>query len=133
MILTKPGGQDIGELAMHIVDGAEWYRFCLNGTALTRLSVPRDREALEALGLYLWDLDQELLALADAPDAVVHFANEDASGSVLRSTLLSQACYHATEHRAQIALTLDLAGVSGVDLDEYDFWAFESYERRGNP
>ncbi len=42
-----------------------------------------------------------------------------------RSTILSQAIHHATEHRAQIASALEAKGFTPVDLDELDLWAFE--------
>ena len=42
-----------------------------------------------------------------------------------RSTILSQAIHHATEHRAQLASALEAKGFKPMDLDELDLWAFE--------
>jgi len=42
-----------------------------------------------------------------------------------RSTILSQAIHHATEHRAQIASALEAKGFAPVDLDELDLWSYE--------
>lgn len=125
---TKEGGQTVGELARHIVDGAEWYCFCLNGNPWTELPLPRSREDLTVLATRLEALDRMLLAEALVPDAQVTFSDEGGVSRAMRSTILAQACYHATEHRAQLALALDLAGIGGIDLDTYDFWAFESHE-----
>ncbi len=125
---TKDGGQRVGELARHIVEGAEWYRYCLNGTPWTQVQVPTSRDDLLALGAYIVELDRELLAEALVPDQPVTFNDEHGERTAMRSTILTQASYHATEHRAQLALALDLAGIPGIDLDEYDLWAFEQHE-----
>ena len=42
-----------------------------------------------------------------------------------RSTILSQAIHHATEHRAQIASALEAKGFTPVNLDDLDLWSFE--------
>jgi uncharacterized damage-inducible protein DinB len=36
---------------------------------------------------------------------------------------------HSTEHRAQIACALEVAGIDGVTLDDYDVWAFAAQEK----
>jgi uncharacterized damage-inducible protein DinB len=42
-----------------------------------------------------------------------------------RSTILSQAIHHATEHRAQLAAALEAKGFNPVNLDDLDLWSFE--------
>ena len=42
-----------------------------------------------------------------------------------RSTILSQAIHHATEHRAQIASALEAKGFTPVNLDDLDLWSYE--------
>jgi len=42
-----------------------------------------------------------------------------------RSTILSQAIHHATEHRAQIASALEAKGFTPINLDDLDLWEFE--------
>jgi uncharacterized damage-inducible protein DinB len=42
-----------------------------------------------------------------------------------RSTILSQAIHHATEHRAQFAAALEAKGFTPLDLDEIDLWSYE--------
>ncbi len=119
----------VGALARHIVGGAEWYRYCLTGAKWTDLSDPRGREDLLALGAYLADLDASLLAQVSLPDQDVEFVDEDGPRTALRSTILTQACLHSTEHRAQIACALEVSGFGPIVLDDYDLWAFESVER----
>ena len=42
-----------------------------------------------------------------------------------RSTILSQAIHHATEHRSQIASALEAKGFTPVNLDDLDLWSYE--------
>jgi uncharacterized damage-inducible protein DinB len=124
-----PEAWTVGHLAMHIVGGAEWYAYCLDGEQWTDLAIPESAADLRALAVRLADLDAILLAQAALPDETVDFIDEDGPSSALRSTILSQACLHSTEHRAQIACALEVTGQSGVTLDDHDLWAFESHER----
>jgi uncharacterized damage-inducible protein DinB len=124
----SPDAWTVGHLAMHIVGGAEWLAYCLAGTPWTDLSMPRDAQGLRALASHLDDLDALLLDQASRPDEVVTFVDEDGPRSALRSTILSQACLHSAEHRAQIACALEVNGFTGVTLDDYDLWAFEAQE-----
>jgi len=124
-----PGAWTVAALARHIVGGAEWYRHCLTGAEWTDLSDPRGREDLVALGAYLADLDESLLVQASLPDQDVAFVDEDGPRTALRSTILTQACLHSTEHRAQIACALEVNGFGPIVLDDYDLWAFERVER----
>ena len=41
-----------------------------------------------------------------------------------RWVLVNQAVHHATEHRAQIAGALTAHGISAIDLDSIDVWAY---------
>ena len=43
-----------------------------------------------------------------------------------RSTIISQAVHHATEHRAQLIDALEYKGYKIINLDDIDLWAFES-------
>jgi hypothetical protein len=51
--------------------------------------------------------------------------------SLLRSTVLAQSIHHATEHRAQIAGALIANGVTALNLDDLDVWAFGDAEGLG--
>jgi uncharacterized damage-inducible protein DinB len=43
-----------------------------------------------------------------------------------RSTIISQAIHHATEHRAQLISALEAKGYTTINLDDYDLWAYSS-------
>lgn len=124
-----PNAWSVGGLAVHIVGAAEWFRYCLTGEQWTALSKPTSHEDLAALAGHVGDLDGLLLRAAQAPDAVMTFQDEHGPRRALRSTILTQAFTHASEHRTQIACALDVSGQPTFDLDEHDLWAFESWER----
>lgn len=119
-----PSNWTVAHLAHHIVGGAEWYRYCLTGASWSDVALPRSPADLDALRLHMVDVNEVLVAQALIPDAVVEFMDEDGPRSALRSTLLAQACYHSTEHRTQIACALEVNGIEGIKLDDYDLWAF---------
>lgn len=123
-----PHAWPVAQLATHIVGGAEWYCYCLVGMQWTDLTPPTDSAGVERLRTRLADLDAVLIAQAALPDGLVEFEDEDGPRSALRSTILTQACLHSTEHRAQIACALEVSGFGGVTLDDYDVWAFAAQE-----
>jgi len=123
-----PAAWPVGQLATHIVGGAEWYCYCLVGSPWTDLTVPTSAEDLGSLRRRLAELDAVLIAQGDLPDELVEFEDEDGPRTALRSTILAQACLHSTEHRAQIACALEVNGFGGVTLDDYDVWAFAAEE-----
>lgn len=125
-----PDAWTVGALAAHIVGGAEWYCYCLAGEPWTDLQPPASSQDVVRLGERLSALDAILLAQAEHPDGRVEFEDEDGPRSAWKSTILTQACLHSIEHRAQIACALDAGGFGGVVLDDYDLWAFESFEGR---
>ena len=120
-----PDTSTVGELALHIVGGQEWYCYCLAGRPWTDMSVPTSNSDLLQLKEIVGELDSLLLAQAEAPEAPMTFADGDTERSALRSTLLSQAVLHPIEHRAQLAVALQVNGFGGLVLDDYDLWVFE--------
>lgn len=115
-----------GRLAVHIVDGAAWYRYCLTGTPWPDLAWVRTPADLGTLLPQLLEIDAVLLEQAALPDGPVTYADEDGPRTVLRSTLLGQACLHAAEHRAQVSCALQATGAGSIVLDDLDFWTFEA-------
>lgn len=124
-----PTAWSVRQLAVHIVEGAEWYAYCLRGRPWTDMQAPRDHADLRMLAERLAALNALLLEEGDLPDDRVTFDDEDGPRTVMRSTLLAQACLHSIEHRTQIACALEVSGIGGVVLDDYDLWAFEVHER----
>ena len=124
----------VARLAIHIVGGAEWYRYCLTGEPETDLTPPSTeprvlQEYVLSLRRHLASMDGVLLDQASLRDEPVSFMDEDGERVALRSTILTQACLHGIEHRAQISCALEVSGFPGLPLDDVDLWAFEVYER----
>ena len=113
-----------GHLAAHIIGSASWYLHCLTGTPWLDVTWVRTPADIGGLVPQLLEIDAGLLEQAALPDEPVTFADEDGPRTVMRSTLLGQACLHATEHRAQISCALEASGFPGIVLDDLDFWAF---------
>ena len=118
-----------GRLAAHIVDGASWYRYCLTGAPWLDVRWVRTPPDLGGLLPQLLEIDAMLLEQAALPDEPVTFADEDGPRTVMRSTLLGQACLHAAEHRAQISCALEASEFGSIVLDDLDFWSFEASTR----
>ena len=129
-----PESWSVARLALHIVGGAEWYRYCLTGIPETDVypgdvDLPALRAHVLSQRDYLAGLDALLLEQAALPDELLTIEEVDGSFTALRSTILSQACLHGVEHRAQIACALEVNGYGGFALDDVDLWAFETHER----
>ncbi len=122
----------VAEIIFHIVDSADAYRKRLtqdtNSSDLEEYIVQdvnqiSDLVTLKEIAL---KVDQRLLDCARLEDIQIEFTNY--AGKKVkrwRSTILSQAIHHATEHRAQIAAALEAKGFATLDLDEMDLWAYE--------
>ncbi len=120
----------VGEIMHHIVDAADHYvlritekRCELPGESIQELESITD---LANLKIQAEIVDSALQECSKLDDVQLEFKNY--SGNLVkrwRSTILSQAIHHATEHRAQIASALEAKGFKPVDLDELDLWRFE--------
>ncbi len=128
---TNPEWQ-VAEIIHHIVDSADHYAYRISGipvltapggdciadvTTISDLARLKDEAAI---------VDRALLECEKLDDIQIEFENyKGEQVKRWRSTILSQAIHHATEHRAQIASALEAKGFTPVDLDELDLWAFE--------
>jgi len=126
---TNPKWQ-VSEITHHIVDAADAYAFRITGEhpQLPGNSIPEITTTadLALIAKQAEVIDAALLKSVSLDDEQIEFTNY--SGKLVkrwRSTILSQAIHHATEHRAQIASALEAKGFTPVDLDELDLWAFE--------
>lgn len=126
---TNPKWQ-VSEITHHIVEAADAYAFRITGEhpQLPGDSIPEITTTadLALIAKQAEAIDAALLKSVSLDDEQIEFTNY--SGKLVkrwRSTILSQAIHHATEHRAQIASALEAKGFTPVDLDELDLWAFE--------
>jgi uncharacterized damage-inducible protein DinB len=122
----------VAEIIHHIVDSADHYAYRISGTpvlaqpdsaciddvkTIADLARIREQSAI---------VDKALLECVELDDVQLEFVNyEKKLVKRWRSTILSQAIHHATEHRAQIASALEAKGFIPMDLDELDLWAYE--------
>jgi uncharacterized damage-inducible protein DinB len=122
----------VGEIAHHIVDSADHYAFRISGKpALTQPGDPCIGDVnviadLARLKEQAAVVDAMLLDCVNLDEVQLEFLNyDDILVKRWRSTILSQAIHHATEHRAQIAAALEAKGFTPVNLDDLDLWSFE--------
>jgi len=122
----------VAEIVHHIVDSGDHYAFRISGIpVLTKLGDPciDDVEQISDLARItqqVAQVDKALLECVKLDDIQLEFENY--SGKLVkrwRSTILSQAIHHATEHRAQIASALEAKGFAPVNLDDLDLWSYE--------
>jgi len=124
----------VAEIAHHIVDSADHYAYRITGkVALTQPGDPciADIEKisdLSRLSEQATIVDALLVSAADLDDAWLDLENDNGKFQRLRSTVLSQAIHHATEHRAHIASALEAKGFESINLDDISLWDYEKYE-----
>ena len=120
------------EIIYHIIDSADHYAYRISGIpALTQPGEPCIDEVktiadLARLKEQATIVDKALLDCVKLEDIQLEFVNaEEKLVKRWRSTILSQAIHHATEHRAQLASALEAKGFTPVNLDDLDLWSFE--------
>ena len=114
----------VGRGLMHILQGVEWYRFLLLKAQWSELRAPTTADEVDALRVKLAEMYASLIQAAKEPDSIIEFEDEGGARTALRSVVLSQAPYHAAEHRAGIVATLHSHGERSIHLDDYDVWAW---------
>lgn len=119
----------ITRIAMHIVEGAEWYRYVLSGKKWTEFEYAKTLAELEPMRLKLADVYKDLLDCLDQADELIEFEDENGPRKAMRSTVLNQIPYHSTEHRAQIFVALQINGYNEISADDFDVWAYEDSQR----
>ena len=120
----------VGEIIHHIVEAGDFYVYRICGefakVAGEKITEPEKISDLELLKSQVGTIDAALKECVKLEDIQVEFENSRKEKvKRWRSTILSQAVHHATEHRAQIASALEAKGFTPVDLDELDLWSFE--------
>ena len=126
----------VAEIIHHIVDAADHYAYRISGQpALTLPGSPSiDKVDLIAdltrVKEQAATVDALLLDCVKLEDIQIEFVNfEDKLVKRWRSTIVSQAIHHATEHRAQIASALEAKGFTPMSLDDLDLWSYEKVLR----
>jgi uncharacterized damage-inducible protein DinB len=128
------------EIVRHICSSATWYGYRLLNKEDWSQSDHEAWNARLAETEIQPALSSDVLTIAatlEAADAELLRASQEAEGVVLRevegkvisrarSTVISQAIHHATEHRAQLVAALEAKGYTSINLDDYDLWAYSS-------
>lgn len=96
------------------------------------INAPSTLEDLIELAKRCGEFDARLRELASHPDGITTFQRDGRTIHRAKSTILGQSIHHATEHRAQIADILSLHGITAIDLDEMDVWAYGDAEGLGS-
>lgn len=121
----------VAEIIRHIVESGNFYVYRLTGSFPSEVDKseqqPQNKSDLLLLAKKALLVDTALIECEKLEDIEVEFVRNDGNKvKRWRSTILSQAVHHATEHRAQIASALEAKGFKPVDLDELDLWSFEA-------
>ncbi|MEY5145058.1 MAG: hypothetical protein RL745_425 [Actinomycetota bacterium] len=132
-VLTLTNGDSawsVGRAASHILEGVEWYRYLLFGAQWQGFPEAKTSGDVLALRDALQPMNQSLIDATEQPDASVHWTDDNgAPRQAPRSVILSQAAYHAAEHRAQITAALHAHGIRDIHLDDYDVWAWHAQQQ----
>jgi uncharacterized damage-inducible protein DinB len=128
----------VREISRHIASSATWYGWRLldksnfNEAQSAHWQAKLDETEIPAATSReihiiidrLEAADQALINAARLPEGVVIREFEGKTISRARSTVISQAVHHATEHRAQMVTALEFRGFTGINLDDYDLWNY---------
>ena len=118
-----------GIILQHIVNGADWFSYCLTQAPWTDIKIPLSMDDVDELASLLATLDKRIISQDEMPDIPMTINEEGQSWKAMRSTILVQAVHHATEHRAQLIDALEYQSFKPIILDDIDLWAFERFER----
>jgi len=116
----------VREILHHVatISGVLGYR--ISGVKKDTLIAPESMKELREMTGRLLQSDQFLIELAAAQDGEVEIIRKGVTQIWQRSTIISQAIHHATEHRAQAVTALETKGYSSVNLDSFDLWVYQA-------
>ena len=115
-----------GEILQHIVGGGDWYQYRLTNKPWSDIPGVTTGKDVLVLAEMLAKFDAVIIEEARKEDAPITQEIEGKTVTKLRSTIISQAIHHATEHRAQLIDALEFKGYKVINLDDIDLWNFES-------
>jgi uncharacterized damage-inducible protein DinB len=115
----------VSEILRHIASSSGGYGARLKSIDAEVLVRPKTMQELQVIAKQLLSNDAGLLELSNVGDEKITVIREGKTTHWMRSTIVTQAIHHATEHRAQAVCALEAKGFKAVNLDDYDVWGYE--------
>ena len=115
----------VREILRHIAAASGGYAYRLDGIENQPLEQPKNMAELLEITKTLEITDARLIKLVELEDKSIEVIRDGKTIHWMRSTIITQAVHHATEHRAQTISALEARGYKAVNLDDFDLWAFE--------
>ena len=116
----------VARILEHIVGGATWYVNRLEIEKWKEIPTPKSGADVRVLKTMLADFDAKILSAVKHGEGKITGKYDGKDITRERSTIISQAVHHATEHRAQLIDALEFRGYKVINLDDIDLWSFES-------
>jgi uncharacterized damage-inducible protein DinB len=118
------------KILSHSLAGADWFVYCLGIAPWTPIGTPKTISDLTGFARDLASCDAKILAAASLDDELLTFTEGEREVKVQRSTLISAAILHSSEHRAQLMDAIESKGFTAMNLEDIDLWNFEYFERK---
>ena len=115
----------VREILRHIAAASGGYAYRLDGIENQPLEQPKNMAELLEITKTLEITDARLIKLVELEDESIEVIRDGKTIHWMRSTIITQAVHHATEHRAQAISALEARGYKAVNLDDFDLWAYE--------
>ena len=119
----------VREILRHIAAASGGYAYRLDEIENQPMEQPKNMAELREITKTLEVTDARLIKLVELEDKSIEVIRDGKTINWLRSTIITQAVHHATEHRAQAISALEARGFKAVNLDDFDLWAFEISQR----
>ena len=119
----------VREILRHIAAASGGYAYRLDGIENEPMDQPNNMAELREIIKTLEVTDARLIKLVELGDKSIEVIRDGKTINWMRSTIITQAVHHATEHRAQAISALEARGFKAVNLDDFDLWAFEISHR----
>ena len=119
----------VREILRHIAAASGGYAYRLDGIENEPMDQPKNMAELHEITKTLEVTDARLIKLVELEDKSIEVIRDGKTINWMRSTIITQAVHHATEHRAQAISALEARGFKAVNLDDFDLWAFEIAQR----
>ena len=127
------------EIISHICESATWYAWCLRKEGdgfdwqdhIARSKIrPTTSVDIQALIHVQEVTDSKLMMAKSEPDEQLTIDLAGNPFTCARSTIVTQAIHHATEHRTQLVAALVAANFTEINLDNYHLWGFKEIQAK---